>query len=79
MQVSKLSLQPCGALSQFGKIEINAPVNTIIIIIIIIIIFEPFATKFSIVVYHNKLECCVTIMDCCLQNQSHSERSYSQK
>ena len=26
--------------------------------------FEPFATKFSIVVHHHDLECCVTISDC---------------
>ena len=36
-QASK-RVQPCGALSWFGKIEINAPINTIIIITIIIII-----------------------------------------
>ena len=30
------SVQPCSALNWFGKIEINAPINIIIIIIIII-------------------------------------------
>ena len=37
-ELSSAHWQPCGALNRFGKIGINAPINTIIIIIIIIII-----------------------------------------
>ena len=34
------NFQPCGALSRFGKIEINAPITIVIIIIIIIVIIS---------------------------------------
>ena len=36
---------------------------------------EPFATKLDMVVHDHKLECCVTILDCCSQGQGHSEGS----
>ena len=40
--------------------------------------FLPFATKFGIVVHHHESECCVTILDCCLEGQGHSEGSNPQ-
>ena len=36
-------------------------------------IFEPFVTKFGIKVCYRTPECCMTILDCCLQGQGHSE------
>ena len=44
------SFQPYGTLSRFGKIEINAPINTTIIIIIIIIIITTTTTMIIIII-----------------------------
>ena len=49
-QASK-SFQPCGALSRFGKIEINALINTIILMIINVKII-------IIIIIYNKIKSC---------------------